>query len=84
MTEAKVRAAMDVSLGRMKVSQLDMLQFHWWDYSNPGYKDALQLLATMQQPGSEQKIVRNLALTNFVTVSRPAVAAGVPSRPAER
>ena len=45
MTEAGVRAAMAVSQRRMGTEQLDMLQFHWWEYDHPGYKDALRILA---------------------------------------
>eukprot|EP01048_Picozoa_sp_COSAG05_P024752 COSAG05_NODE_5971_length_1048_cov_2.070601_1_plen_222_part_01 len=67
MTEAKVRSAVSVSLQRMNVAQLDMLQFHWWDYGHAGYKDALRLLATMKQRGGDELLVRNLALTNFNT-----------------
>jgi aryl-alcohol dehydrogenase-like predicted oxidoreductase len=47
----------------MDVATLDVLQFHWWDYGNPAYLDALSHLADLQQQGK----IRHLALTNFDT-----------------
>jgi len=47
----------------MGVECLDLLQFHWWDYSDPSYLDALKHLADMQSEGK----IRHLALTNFDT-----------------
>ncbi|KAJ8630221.1 hypothetical protein MRB53_023544 [Persea americana] len=47
----------------MDVACLDMLQFHWWDYSNPGYLDALKHLADLKEEGK----IKTLALTNFDT-----------------
>ena len=79
MNEKNVRAAVDISLRRMKTESLDMLQFHWWEYDHPGYKDALQLLAALETRDGSQKLVRNLALTNFDTKRcRELVELGVP------
>ena len=47
----------------MGVERLDLLQFHWWDYENDGYLDALKHLTDLQQEGK----IRHLALTNFDT-----------------
>jgi aryl-alcohol dehydrogenase-like predicted oxidoreductase len=47
----------------MDVPTLDLLQFHWWDYDDPGYLDALEHLADLQSEGK----IRHLALTNFDT-----------------
>jgi aryl-alcohol dehydrogenase-like predicted oxidoreductase len=63
MTRQVVEAAINVSLRRMQVECLDLLQFHWWDYSNPAYMDALRHLSDLQQAGK----IRHLALTNFDT-----------------
>jgi aryl-alcohol dehydrogenase-like predicted oxidoreductase len=63
MTRAIVEAAVDVSLRRMKVQTLDLLQFHWWDYGNLGYMDALTYLTQLRESGK----IRHLALTNFDT-----------------
>jgi aryl-alcohol dehydrogenase-like predicted oxidoreductase len=63
MTRQVVEAAIDVSLRRMQVDQLDLLQFHWWEYDDPAYLDALRHLSDLQQAGK----IRHLALTNFDT-----------------
>lgn len=63
MTRAVVEDAVGVSLGRMGVDRLDLLQFHWWDYQDPRYLDALKHLADLREAGK----IRHLALTNFDT-----------------
>ena len=63
ITRAMVEEAVGVSLRRMGVATLDLLQFHWWDYENPGYLDALLYLAELRDQGK----IRHLALTNFDT-----------------
>ena len=63
MTRKIVENAIGVSLRRMDVPTLDLLQFHWWDYDDPSYLDALQYLAELQSEGK----IRHLALTNFDT-----------------
>ena len=63
MTRQVVEAAIDISLRRMQVETLDLLQFHWWEYDDPAYLDALRHLSDLQQAGK----IRYLALTNFDT-----------------
>ena len=63
MTRPIVEQAVGVSLSRMGVERLDLLQFHWWDYSDPRYLDALKHLADLREAGK----IRHLALTNFDT-----------------
>ncbi len=63
MTRQIVENAINVSLRRMAVPTLDLLQFHWWEYDDPGYLDALKYLADLQSEGK----IRHLALTNFDT-----------------
>ena len=63
MTRAIVEEAVGVSLSRIGVDRLDLLQFHWWDYADPGYLDALKHLADLRDEGK----IRHLALTNFDT-----------------
>lgn len=63
MPLAVVQSAVDVSRRRMATSTLDMIQFHWWDYADPRYVDALGHLAALRDSGS----IRHLALTNFDT-----------------
>ena len=53
-----------LSLKRMDVERLDVLQFHWWDYDDPRYLDALGHMADLQAEGH----IQHLALTNFDSV----------------
>jgi aryl-alcohol dehydrogenase-like predicted oxidoreductase len=63
ITRQIVEDAIDVSLRRMAVDRLDLLQFHWWDYGDPSYIDALRHLADLR----DARKIRHLALTNFDT-----------------
>lgn len=63
ITRSMVQSSIESSLSRMRVSSLDLLQFHWWDYNNPYYMDALKYLSDLKDTGS----IRHLALTNFDT-----------------
>jgi aryl-alcohol dehydrogenase-like predicted oxidoreductase len=63
MTRRVVEDAVGISLSRMGVDRLDLLQFHWWDYADNRYLDALEHLADLQRDGR----IRHLALTNFDT-----------------
>ncbi len=63
MTRAIVERAIDRSRTRMAVDRLDLLQFHWWDYDDRRFLDALRHLADLQSEGK----IRHLALTNFDT-----------------
>jgi aryl-alcohol dehydrogenase-like predicted oxidoreductase len=58
-----VEEAVGVSLRRMAVESLDLLQFHWWDYGNDQYLAALENLVQLQQSG----VIKHLGLTNFDT-----------------
>ena len=61
MTRRIVEDAVGVSLRRMGTERLDLLQFHWWDYGDARYLDALRHLADLRDEGK----LRHLALTNF-------------------
>jgi aryl-alcohol dehydrogenase-like predicted oxidoreductase len=63
MTRAIVEENINRSLKRMGVTTLDLLQFHWWDYNDNSYLDALRHLADLRDEGK----IRHLALTNFDT-----------------
>ncbi|XP_008801231.1 flagellar radial spoke protein 5 [Phoenix dactylifera] len=63
MTGSYVQENINISRKRMDIASLDMLQFHWWDYSNPGYLDALKHLTDLKEEGK----IKTLALTNFDT-----------------
>ncbi len=71
MTRRVVEEAIGVSLRRMGTDCLDLLQFHWWDYRDRRYLDALRHLADLCEAGK----IRHLALTNFDT-ERLAIIAG--------
>jgi aryl-alcohol dehydrogenase-like predicted oxidoreductase len=75
MTRRVVENAVQVSLRRMGVDRLDLLQFHWWDYGDARYLDALRHLADLVREGK----IRHLALTNFDTERLGVIlAAGIP------
>ncbi len=63
MTKKLVEDNINKSLSRMGVKCIDLLQFHWWDYSNSNYLDALRYLSELQKEGK----IKHLALTNFDT-----------------
>lgn len=75
ITRALVEQAVQVSLRRMDVDTLDLLQFHWWDYSDTGYLDTLIYLAQQRDAGH----IRYLGLTNFDTAHvERIIRSGVP------
>ncbi|MFZ0406350.1 MAG: aldo/keto reductase [Nitrososphaeraceae archaeon] len=63
VTRSFVNENIDRSLRRMSVSSLDLLQFHWWDYNNPYYMDALKYLSDIRDEG----LIKHIGLTNFDT-----------------
>jgi aryl-alcohol dehydrogenase-like predicted oxidoreductase len=70
MTRAVVERAVEVSRRRMETDVIDLLQFHWWDYDDPRYLDALKHLADLCTAGK----IRHLALTNFDTERMRTIA----------
>lgn len=63
MTRKLVEDNINISLKRMDVDCLDLLQFHWWEYSDKNYLDALKYMSELQAEGK----IKHLALTNFDT-----------------
>jgi aryl-alcohol dehydrogenase-like predicted oxidoreductase len=63
ITRSMVNSSIETSIRRMDVTSLDLLQFHWWDYNNPYYMDALKYLSDLRDKGS----IKHLGLTNFDT-----------------
>jgi aryl-alcohol dehydrogenase-like predicted oxidoreductase len=63
VTRSFVNENIDRSLRRMSVSSLDLLQFHWWDYNNPYYMNALRYLSDLRDEG----LIKHIGLTNFDT-----------------
>jgi len=63
ITRSMVNKNIEKSLRRMNVGTLDLLQFHWWDYNDPYYIDALKYLSDLKDKG----IIKHIGLTNFDT-----------------
>jgi len=63
MTRTIVEHYIDKSIRRMNVKAIDVVQFHWWDYDDTRYLDALHHLSKLSDEGK----IRHLALTNFDT-----------------
>jgi aryl-alcohol dehydrogenase-like predicted oxidoreductase len=63
MTKKLVEENIDISRRRMDVESLDLMQFHWWEYQDKNYLDALKYMAELQSEGK----IKHLALTNFDT-----------------
>ena len=75
MPRALVEQAVAISRRRMDMPVLDLLQFHWWDYDDGRYRDALRHLADLRGAGQ----IRHLGLTNFDTPHlREIVEAEIP------
>jgi aryl-alcohol dehydrogenase-like predicted oxidoreductase len=63
MTKQIVEDNINIALKRMDVESLDLMQFHWWEYQDKNYLDALKYMAELQTEGK----IKHLALTNFDT-----------------
>jgi aryl-alcohol dehydrogenase-like predicted oxidoreductase len=61
LSAKKVDAAIDGSLSRLGVEQIDLLQFHWWDYDVPGLDVMLERLSRALEAGK----IRHVGATNF-------------------
>lgn len=63
------------SLVRLQTERLDLVQFHWWDYSAPRYLEVAGWLKELQQAGK----IDQLAATNFDTArTAELIEAGIP------
>lgn len=63
MTRSIVEHYIDKSIRRMNVKTIDVVQFHWWDYNDTSYLDALHHLSKLRNEGK----IRHVGLTNFDT-----------------
>ena len=63
MTRSIVEHYIDMSIQRMNVKSIDVVQFHWWDYNDTNYIDALHHLSKLRDEGK----IKHLGLTNFDT-----------------
>ncbi|NRB63122.1 MAG: aldo/keto reductase [Saprospiraceae bacterium] len=60
-SKEKVRRAIQLSLDRMQLDQLDLLQYHAWNYADASWLDDLFYLQELKEEG----LIRHLGLTNF-------------------
>ena len=69
-----VELIVDRARARLGLDTLDLVQFHWWDWSIPGHVDSLLWLADMQSEGK----LRQIGVTNYDSVHlQEALDAGV-------
>jgi aryl-alcohol dehydrogenase-like predicted oxidoreductase/enamine deaminase RidA (YjgF/YER057c/UK114 family) len=74
ITREQVRAAVDRARGRLHVERIDLLQFHAWAYTHPGWLDAMFYLDELRREG----LIRHLGVTNTDTAHlRVLVESGV-------
>lgn len=75
ISKADVAAAIEVSLQRLGMEQLNLVQFHWWDYETDRQVEVATWLAELRQQGK----IANIGGTNFDTVQMNRILdAGVP------
>ena len=63
MSKSIVEHYIDQSLQKMNTDTLDLVQFHWWDYNDLSYLDAIRHLFSLK----EKQKIRHVGLTNFDT-----------------
>jgi aryl-alcohol dehydrogenase-like predicted oxidoreductase len=63
MNKNTVERAIRNSILRMNVDSIDLVQFHWWDYDDLRYLDALEQLTILRDAGK----IKHIGLTNFDT-----------------
>ena len=70
-----LQGIIDRSLQRLRVEQLDLVQFHWWNFAQQGYIEAMAVLKDLQRDGK----IRYLGLNNSNTTrTRELLDAGIP------
>ena len=63
MDRTWVEENINKSVRRMGVESLDLIQFHWWDYDDERYLEAMGHLGELRDEGK----IKHLGLTNFDT-----------------
>jgi aryl-alcohol dehydrogenase-like predicted oxidoreductase len=72
---AQVEATIDRSLRRLEMERLDIVQFHWWDYTVPRYVETALELDRLRRAGK----IGHIGAINFDTPRlKELVDAGVP------
>lgn len=63
ITATDVRRSIKRSMSRLGVDRIDLVQFHWWDFSVDNYVQTAMVLADLQREG----LIRHIGVTNFDT-----------------
>jgi aryl-alcohol dehydrogenase-like predicted oxidoreductase/enamine deaminase RidA (YjgF/YER057c/UK114 family) len=75
ITKPDVREAVTRALTRLQTEQIDLMQFHAWNYADPSWLDGLFYLKELKDEG----LISELGVTNFDTAHvRVALASGIP------
>jgi aryl-alcohol dehydrogenase-like predicted oxidoreductase len=75
LTRKDVRFVIERSLKRLGLKKLNLVQFHWWDYSKGDYLKTAKYLKELQDEG----LIEAIGLTNFDSRHTQAlIDAGVP------
>jgi aryl-alcohol dehydrogenase-like predicted oxidoreductase len=61
LRKSYTEAVIDRSLKRLNVDRLDLVQFHWWDYSIKRYVEVAQHLLELKNAGK----IAHIGVTNF-------------------
>jgi len=70
-----VEGIIDRSLRRLDMERLDLVQFHWWDFTIPRYVETAFELDRLRRAGK----IAHLGVTNFDTLHlNEIIAAGIP------
>lgn len=73
----EIEATVQRSRERLGVDRIDLVQFHWWDWSLGDYVAAARVLDDLRGRG----VVRQVGVTNFGTAElQSLIAAGIPLR----
>jgi aryl-alcohol dehydrogenase-like predicted oxidoreductase len=77
---ADTRRTVERSLRRLGVEQLDLVQFHWWDYAVPRFVEVALHLESLRREG----LIAHIGVTNFDAIRlRELLDAGIPVRSAQ-
>lgn len=75
ITEKTAAIAVNTALQRLASPQIDVLQFHAWNYADPNWLDALYALHLLKEKG----LIGQIGLTNFDHIHLNMVlASGIP------
>lgn len=74
ISKSDVREAINRALDRMQAKQIDLMQFHAWNYADPNWLDTLHWLQDLKKEG----LVKEIGLTNFDSAHlEMALSAGI-------